>query len=466
MQRTTSTALLQQVQRTVDRYEMLQPGDRVLVAVSGGPDSVALLGAMAALSTNYGIDLCAAHLNHQLRGVESLRDPQCTEAVAKRLGIPCVVGASHGLRGAANLEARARERRYAFLAEVAESRACTKIATGHTLDDQAETILMRLLRGTGCDGLVGIHPVRDGRIIRPLIDCARQQVLDFLEALRLPFCRDSSNEDCSFLRNRVRHEVMPLLESISPDAKHKLASAAAIVSGEVKLLDEQVESIVAPLQSGDGSLAISALSRAPAELRPRVLRKWLQHQRGSLRQVSAEHIRAIVRLAFGKQPNARVRLPGRALVVREYERLLFRPVELPPVSAPDQSLASGSVVEAPPGWRLAAEVRPLDSRGSYPPPNLWSLLADAEVIRPPLLVRTPRPGDRMRPIGLGGQRKLQDIFVDRKLPLDARRSQPVVECDGTILWVPGVARADHGLITAATRRILRVVAHKTTIAGA
>jgi tRNA(Ile)-lysidine synthase len=192
----------------------------------------------------------------------------------------------------------------------------------------------------------------------------------------------------------------------------------------------------------------------------------LQHQRGHLHRVSAEHIRAIVSLAYGTRPNSRIRLPGRQLVVREYGHLRFHAVEPRPVCEPARWLAPNSVVESPPGWQLTAEVLALDGKGFQRPADLWSLVADADVIRPPLLVRTPRPGDRIRPIGMSGQRKLQDIFVDRKLPLDARRSQPVVECDGTILWVPGVARAAHGLITPATRQTLRLVARKTTIAGA
>jgi tRNA(Ile)-lysidine synthase len=466
VQRKPPTELLQQVRRTVDRYDMLRAGDRVLIAVSGGPDSVALLGTMVALSAEYDIELCVAHLNHQLRGAESLRDQQCAEMAAQRLGFPCVIGTTNGLRGAANLEGRAREQRYAFLENTAQARKCTKIATGHTRDDQAETVLMRLLRGTGCDGLVGIHAVRDGHVIRPLIECSRQQVLGFLQAVGLPFCLDSSNEDRSRVRNRVRHEVIPLLQSISPDVTRKLASTAAIVAGEVRLLDEHVEAIVAPLRSTDGSLALSTLSQAPPELRPRVVRRWLHHQRGNLHGVNADHIRAIVRLARGRRPNARVRLPGRQLVVREYGQLRFHAVEPSPVCERDQWLTPDSIVESPSGWQLTAELLALDGRNFPRPADLWSLVADADVIRLPLLVRTPRPGDRMRPIGLGGQRKLQDIFVDRKLPLDARRSQPVVESDGTILWVPGVARAEHGLITPATRQTLRVVARKTTIAGA
>ncbi len=457
---------MRQVRRTLDRYEMLGTGDRILVAVSGGPDSVALLGVLAALSTDYGIELCVAHLNHRLRGGESLRDQQCAEMVAARLGIRCVVGTSTGLEGVPNLEAQARTQRYAFLSKVASAQKCTKIATGHTRDDQAETVLMRLLRGTGCDGLAGIHPVRDGFVIRPLIECSRRQVLAFVQAARLPFCLDSSNADRRFVRNRVRHEVMPLLQSISPGAPRRLACTAAIVAEEAKLLDERVEGMVAPTRSPDGSLGISALRHAAAGLRPRVVRRWLQEQRGDLHRLTAAHFRAIIDLARGGCPNGRVRLPAGHLVVREYERLRFRPVASLPTVEPARWLEAGSAVESAAGWRISAEVLAPEDGQFRRPPDLWSLAADAEVIRTPLRVRTARPGDRIRPLGLGGQRKLHDIFVDRKVPLDARRTHPVVECDGAIVWVPGLARAAHGLITPATRRALCLVALKTGIAGA
>lgn len=218
---------------------MLVPGDRIVVALSGGPDSVALLGALAGLAEEFGVSVCAAHFNHGLRGDESLRDQHCAENVARRLGIDLVVGQSSALDQGANLEARAREQRYAFLTRTAEGQSCTKIATGHTLDDQAETVLMRLLRGSGPEGLAGIQPVRDGRIIRPLIECSRAEVLAFLHAADLPFCQDSSNRDLRFLRNRIRHEVMPLLESIQPAAKRRLAAAGQLVTDEVGLLRAQ-----------------------------------------------------------------------------------------------------------------------------------------------------------------------------------------------------------------------------------
>jgi tRNA(Ile)-lysidine synthase len=459
----TVTRFLHQVRQTISRYGMILPGERVLVAVSGGPDSVALLGALEMVARRCRIQLCAAHFNHRLRGAESERDQAGAVAVAARLGVPCMTGTSAALADA-NLEARAREQRYAFLTEVAAAQRCTKIATGHTLDDQAETVLMRLLRGTGWDGLAGIHAVRDGRIIRPLIECSRQQVLAFLQERGLPFCEDSSNDDRRFLRNRVRHEVLPLLRAINPEVQRHLAATAHILAAEGGVLDDILR--MAVLRTADGvkeALTISAIYAAPQGLAPRLVRAWLRRQRGSLTGLGAAHVQAIVDLARGARPNAQVRLPGGQMVVREYEHLRWRAKATAMVPPATHVLMPGATLELETGWRISAE---LVAASPARTADLWSLAADADAIAAPLIVRRARRGDRIRPLGMQGHRKLQDVFVDRKLPRALRQTCPVVEVDGEVLWVPGVVRSGRALITPATRSALRLVAENPAIAGA
>ncbi|HXQ22611.1 MAG TPA: tRNA lysidine(34) synthetase TilS [Candidatus Acidoferrales bacterium] len=464
VQRSSTATLLRQVQQTISRHGMLVAGDRVLVAVSGGPDSVALVAALARLQDAYGIELRVAHLNHQLRGAESRRDQECAETVARRLGLACVVGGSATLADGPNLEARARTERYRFLHTVAEAQGCNKIATGHTRDDQAETVLMRVLRGTGGDGLAGIRAVRDGRIIRPLIECGRSQVLTFLRDGDLPYCEDSSNQDRRFLRNRVRHEVMPLLRSINPNVQRRLVSIAEIATVETQWLDDHVRSLLAAAQLADGALAVSTVAAAPAALRARLVRAWLRERRGDLHRLAAAHVHAIVQLAEGERPNGDVRLPGGELVVRAYEQMTWCRQETRFAIEPERVLIPGTAVCFESGWRIRAQVVTKE-QGWQPPADLWDLIADAEAITAPLVVRTACPGDRVRPLGLDGHRKLQDIFVDRKLPRRSRRSCPVVTCNGEILWVPGVVRGSAALVTADTSCVLRLEAEKTGIAG-
>jgi tRNA(Ile)-lysidine synthase len=438
---------------------MLAPGDRVLVAVSGGPDSVALLAALVGMSASLDIRVHAAHFNHQLRGEEAWRDQQCAQRVAAALGVPCAVGDAAPLLSTANLEARAREQRYAFLAAVAESAGCTKIATGHTMDDQAETLLLRLLRGSGADGLVGIHAVRDGRIIRPMIECSRQQVLAFLKARALPWCEDSSNGNRRLLRNRVRHDVLPLLRSINPNVARTLASTAAILAGEAELLEAHAQ---ARLPAGTADLPVAVIVAAPAPLRGRLVRTWLRQQRGDLGGLTAAHVRAVVDLALGSQPNASVRLRGGERVGRQYDELRWGRDAVQPVDETSQELVAGAAVSLASGWCIRAE---LVEAGVQRPRDLWELTADAAAVPTPLVVRRARPGDRVCPLGMRGHRKLQDIFVDRKLPRAERWSLPVVEAASEILWVPGVVRSGAALITAETRSSLRLIARKTGIAG-
>jgi len=441
---------------------MVSPGDRVLVAVSGGPDSVALLGALVALAPMLKIDVGAAHFNHHLRGEESERDQACAQQVATTLGVRCVVGSAVDLCGQPNLEARAREQRYAFLAKVAEAEGCAKIATGHTMDDQAETLLMRLLRGTGWDGMACIQPVRDGRIVRPLIDCSRSQVMRFLTARQLPFCEDSSNRDMHMLRNRMRYEVLPLLRAINPNVVHTLASTAEILSGEAALLEAQARCL---LPASTLALPLTAILAAPPALRGRVVRTWLRARRGDLRRVTTAHIRAVVDLALGERPGARVSLPGGERVVREYEQLRWKTDETAAPVEPPREIVPGSSVSLASGWSIVAELLDaprLDPRHTQ---SVWEMTADAATVPAPLLVRGARPGDRVRPMGLQGSRKLQNIFVDRKLPRDERWSYPVVEAAGEVLWVPGIVRSNAALITGETSSTLRLVAWKAGIAG-
>jgi len=420
---------------------------------------VALLATLVKLTPVLALNVRAAHFNHHLRGDESQRDQTCAQQIATTLGVPCVVGDGVGLSGASNLEARAREQRYAFLSRAAAAAGCTKIATGHTIDDQAETLLMRLLRGTGWDGLACIQPIREGRIVRPLIECSRQQVLTFLDANALSFCEDSSNNDRRLLRNRVRHAVLPLLRTINPNVTRALASTAEVLAEEAAFLETVSRSRLAASPS---SLPIAAVLTAPATLRGRIVRSWLKGHRGDVRKLSAAHVRAIVSLAQGQQPGARVRLPEAECVIREYDQLRWQVGEKPVARESPRELVPGSAVSLASGWRISMEVC---DAGVSQFPDLWEMAADADAVPPPLVVRSARPGDRIRPLGLHGSRKLQDIFVDRKLPRASRWSFPVVEAAGELLWVPGMVRSGTALISPETRCVLRLVAQKTGIAG-
>jgi len=480
-----SSPLLQRVRRTLKRYEMLVPGDRVLTAVSGGPDSVALLAALVKLSPRLRISVGAAHLNHGLRAEESQRDQRCAEGVAARLGVPCLLGKTEGLHRGRNLEERARRARYEFLTRAAAEHGYTKIATGHTCDDQAETVLMRLLRGTGSDGLGAIRPVRDGHIIRPLLECSRGEVMEFLRAQRLPFQQDSSNTNRRFLRNRVRHEIVPLLQSISPAVQRRLAGFARVVSEELEWLHQEDARRLAAASSDGDTLAVGAITAAERPVALRLVRAWLRAVRGDLVGLSAAQFEAIVDLACGAHPNGLVRLPRGQWVGREYGVLRYiseglrawgpEGLESDPqapkptrtqalLSEPQRFLLPGSVLDLRSGWRIGAMIETATPDWRRPA-SLFELVADADAVAGPLLVRTPKPGDRIQPLGMRGHRKLQDVFTDGKLPVRARRSRPVIELEGEVFWVPGMVRGNQALVTQKTCSLLRLLAEAPAVAG-
>lgn len=273
---------------------------------------MALLHALRAAATRLRIDVVAAHFNHRLRGAASDDDEEFVRATCGRLGVPLVVErASHVLTGA-GLEAAARRARYAFLRDAIADVGALRIATAHTLDDQAETVLMRMMRGSGADGLRAIR-IRRGPIVRPLLECTRGAVLDYLSASRIEYRVDASNEDRRFLRNRVRHDVLPVLDAINPRVRAALARSAALLQAEADLLDRVARRRLGDLSDANGALGVGAMRRLPVAVRRRVARAWLL--RNGVRRLAFEHVEAVAALADAVT-GTRAVLPGGRFAVR------------------------------------------------------------------------------------------------------------------------------------------------------
>jgi tRNA(Ile)-lysidine synthase len=441
-------------------HRVLAPGDRVLVAVSGGPDSVGLLAVLGHLRRRCALTLVAAHVNHGLRGAQARRDEECAARAATRLGVPFVRADLGGeLRPGPNLEERAREARYRALHRLATASGCTKIATGHTRDDQAETILLRLLRGAGTGGLAGIQPRRDDGVVRPLLDCRRADVEAAVRGLGLEFRRDRMNDDPRFLRTQVRRRVLPLLAELNPNIVDTLARTAAIESASRQIVAAFVErTLRAVTRAGTQDLDVRLLLAVPAAWRGHVLRRWLAGAGAGVRGIGARHVAAVERLVEPGAAGRVVELPGGRRVRRRGGRLLLgAAAEARPAAADEHVLAPGREVRTAVGWRVGARLES-GAGGAVLPADLWTAAFDAGGLVAPLTVRAPRRGERVRPLGLHGSRKLSDVFIDRKVPAEERRTYPVVECGGEVLWVPGVVRAEGRRVGPHTRRILRLTA--------
>ena len=419
----------------------------MLAAVSGGPDSVALLAGLVALGRGRW-RIAVAHVNHGLRGADSDRDERFVTELAERLGLDVFVLAGRIVPGA-NLEERARELRYRLLLEAAQAGGYRRIATGHTLDDQAETFLLRLLRGAGARGLTSVAPVRADGVIRPLLDLQRADVLAFLDRRELRHRRDRSNVDPRFTRNRIRRRLLPLLErEFNPSARRALARTADLLTDENTLLERMARARLAKVARAD-RVETRGWSRMPLAIARRVVRLWLERVRGDLAGVSAEHVERVVALAREKAggtvalPRGEVRRSGGHLRWIEPGARRAGPPRVITVG-PSADCAFG-------GFRFRVREVP---RARSPRPSLWRALVDAAAVTGPLAVRAPRPGDRIRPHGLGGTKKLQDVFVDRRIDRERRAGHPVVVGGDVVLWVPGLVRADAALVTSKSRRVL------------
>ncbi len=449
-------SLLSRVLRTIERERLAPAGARVLAAVSGGADSVALLLILHELDAGGHIVLAGvAHLNHLLRGPEADEDEAFCAAAAARLNVP-FVSERIDVRQLAreqkrSVEDAARRARYAFLERAADRLGADAIAVAHTRDDQAETFLLRLIRGAGTRGLGGIRP-RVGRIVRPLLDLDRVELRTYLEERAESYREDASNADVSIPRNRVRHELLPLLQSrFSPAITDVLAREVVLAQQDEDFLHHQAielaSRIVSREQGTSGeSVRIDAagLGSAPLALSSRVAHDVLSQLAGS-RPISFDHVQRLLALSAGEARRV-VSVPG-GRAVRAGDVIMLRPgrAEKPHEANRFAFLLSipGEVQSVAHGWAIAAEplpglppAAPLAARG-----HEVAVAADALV--GPLAVRSRRQGDRFRPLGAPGARKLQDFLVDRKVPRTDRDALPlVVDGRDRIVWVVGLAVAE------------------------
>lgn len=440
---------LRKVKQFIDEHYMLLTGDRVLVAVSGGADSTAMLHILCALRRKYGIELHVAHLNHNLRGDESAADAVFVEQEAKRIGIPVTV---HTLaEGELKKKGRAkqdlaREVRYDFLRRAAKEAGCSRIATGHTADDVAENVLMALIRGGGTKSLGGIPPVREN-IIRPLLGLERGEVLEFLEASGSSFREDSSNLRADYLRNRVRLELLPFLkERFNPSIIATMGRTAEVVRDDAALLEEEVENrLFSVIEEDDGGVAIPLEALSP--LRPAARRRLVRHawqrvmaagDEHSL--LSAGHVASILSLCSTGKSGDSLCMPGGVTVQKGYEALHVRRDAKVREALQDKGpwfLAEG-VTTIP---ALDIEVR-LERTGRRDASNnalsVWTAAFDSGKLSDRICIRTRRPGDWFCPAGMGSARKkLQDFMVDAKVPRTLRDRVPLVCCGPDIIWVAG-----------------------------
>jgi tRNA(Ile)-lysidine synthase len=460
------TSLAARVLAAIRRRQLVEPGARVVAAVSGGADSVALAWILRELTDAKAVQLVAiAHLDHSLRGAESARDTAFCRDLAGELGVPFEVEAVDVARlardHAQSIEEAGREARYAFFDRVRVRASADVVATAHTRDDQAETVLMRLLRGAGTKGLAGIPP-RRGTIVRPLLDLRRAELVSWLEGHTRRWMEDSTNADRAMTRNWIRHELLPRIAArFGAGVVDVLARGADLARADDGMLSEIAREVAPGIQQSAGDvieLNVPALCVQPLAIRQRVLRSALKCLGG--RGPSAAHVAAVLRMVESGHP-ARLRLGRRALELSGAGRVLSireaRPGDGPPGAAWAYPLSIPGEIDVPEAaGRLKATPTTLSAVGGLEKvKRLPDGQAVAAGLEGPLVVRAWRPGDTLQVLGLSGRKKLQDLFVDRKVPRERRHTVPVVaHPDGRIVWVAGHALGEPFRVSEATKSVV------------
>jgi tRNA(Ile)-lysidine synthase len=459
--------VVEKLKATVSRFGLLEKGDRVLVALSGGPDSVALLHGLLNLKPEFHLELYVAHLNHKLRGVESDEDEKFAKKLASDLKLKFFSKKVDVRREAKkrklSIEETAREVRYRYLERLADRVGANKIALGHQADDQAETFLMRLVRGAGAAGLSGM-PVRRDKIIRPLIQIKREEIERFLKTDQIPFRLDSSNYLTDFNRNKIRLKLLPVIKKeFNPRIVDSLNRAADIISlqqGYVQKISEQILKKIGKKRKGRIVIDAKKFARYDTCLRREMIRLCINDLGGDISQLSFELVDRTLNLTVKRRSGKRIKLDksvwfevgGSELVLfREEEKDYIYSIKLPGKSVlKDRNLMIESKLQ-----------NGKSSREFLSAHNQKVSFLDWEKLVPPFVVRNRREGDRFKPLGMKGTKSIADFLIDAKVPRHWREDVPVLTSKGRIVWLVGHRISDEFKVTGKTKKVLRLEA--TTI---
>lgn len=453
--------ILAQVRDTIEEHGMIAQGDGIVVGVSGGPDSVCLLDILNRLSGELGIRLVTAHFNHGLRGPEDDAETELVVNMAGSMGLPYKTGkAFHLQAGTSSLEEKARLARYRFLETVREHFNARKIALGHNLNDQAETVIMRLLRGSGLSGLAGIPPVRGGIIIRPLIRIKREDIISYLRARNLTYAIDGSNRNLKFTRNRIRFKLLPMMLEYQPKLIENLGRLSAILRDEEDFMEslawDWVQRESAKEDDGSISVALSSFSMLHAALRNRVIRYLLKKTGSNLRHVNNNHIRSVSDIIDKGNPQSMINLPNGIIVRRVYDRLMFTVAGKPLSTDFQYRIESPGQLHMRKIGKILLVTESIGKTDPIRGDSGNTALLDADTLHYPLVVRNFKAGDRFVPLGMKGHKKVKDFFIDLKVPSPVRAVTPILTCDDFIVWICGYRIDERFKVTSKTKKVLRI----------
>jgi tRNA(Ile)-lysidine synthase len=452
--RTSRPALLNQVVRAVRQRGLFAPGQRLLVAVSGGPDSMALLSLLHELARSWHLSLTVVHFNYGLRGGESDADESLVRSWCEQRSIPFIVQRPvlPKRRGVSSLQAAAREVRYAAMRQIARDLNADRIVVGHTANDQAETMVMWMLRGAGLSGLAGMPYVREGIIVRPLLASTREEVLAYLDQKGVPYRYDASNDKPLYQRNRIRKEVMPVLMRLKPAAVRVLQRQAEMLRDDEIYLEQIVDGVMSSLVSEDEEgrqrLKRREIASLPVALQRRVIRRVLRSADEQKRASSLRSVEVVRQFLVKRRPGARLMMRS-GLLTQNQDYAEFSPLQDGRLTDPLEA-DRGSTAERPVtipsvlywgrrNYRIQVQLMTHDEAAQLlAAQSPHQALFDADKFSGPLVVRSWQPGDRFHPRGMRGRtKKLQDLFTDLKIGREERRDIPLLVAPEGILWVVG-----------------------------
>jgi len=466
----TPSSLEQKTLSFIKKYRLITPQNTLLVAVSGGQDSVCLLHILKGVQVELGIDLHVAHLDHQLRGVESKGDARYVAELAKKLGVPVTIGRydvrtykkTHGI----SMEEAAREVRYNFLSEVAESIGADHVAVAHTMDDHVETILLHLIRGTGTRGLRGLKARNkwqsDGKnliVVRPLLEVTRDETAAYCAKHRLHPRLDTTNLSLVPMRNRVRLELLPLMKKYNPQVVEALLRTARIANDDIAFLEEEANRLHKSLALKQGKTI--TLDKQPfLELSPSIqrhlLRLSIEALLGTLRDIEGRHIEEIMK-ALHKPAGKRLDLPYGLVFAIDYGQYILG--KDPTVLSPFPPLTEEYVLKVPgetaiPGWHIRTTV--IERNQLKHKTDAFSAYFDYGIVGKKLTIHPRRRGDRFQPLGMEGMKKIGEFMLDTRIPRDWRPGIPIVSSSEQIIWVVGYRIDERAKVTGNTDKVLSI----------
>jgi tRNA(Ile)-lysidine synthase len=458
--------MLEKIKSTIQKYELVAKGDKIVVAVSGGIDSVSLLYALMQFQSLWELSLHIAHLDHCFRGEEAEQDALFVENLGKQWNIPVTIEKidvpDFAKQKNRSPQEAAREVRYNFLERVAHTIGGDKIATAHNANDQAETLLLWLARGTGLRGLSGIPP-KQGIYIRPLLEIQREEIETFLRKNDLNFRQDSSNRKNVYRRNFVRHKIIPLLEELNPNIIENFCNTADLARMANDYFEHELKKIMPKVIKKEGkrklSLDLSAFFDYHITLKNLLLRRAIEWLKGDLTGITFNHVESLQHLINESISGSQIHLPDGIVAYKEYDWLILTNTRLEneyqslrkPIAMPGKTvipeLDVTIIVTECSFSQLEKEYR-----RDYPNQAFF----DKDTIVPPLMLRFRQEGDRFQPFGMNHHKKLQDFFVDEKVPFTERDKIPILEDKNGIIWIVGHRTSERTRIDQNTKKVVHI----------